>query len=99
MAANPIARDDLAYYTPANTNLVVTTSSSPAAPAVNDLDIDSTALTYSVVTNPTNGTLVAFNSNGTFTYQPNAGFTGVDTFTYRTATVSTLETLPRSPSP
>lgn len=82
MAANPIARDDLAYHTPTNTNLVVTTSSSPAAPAVNDLDIDSTALTYSVVTNPTNGTLVAFNSNGTFTYQPNPGFTGVDTFTY-----------------
>ena len=83
LAANPIARDDLAYYTPTNTSLVVTTSSFPAAPAVNDLDVDSTALTYSVVTNPTNGSLVAFNSNGTFTYQPNSGFSGVDTFTYR----------------
>ena len=85
LAANPIARDDLAYYTPTNTNLVVTISSFPAAPAVNDLDVDSTALTHSVVTHPTNGSLVAFNSNGTFTYQPNSGFSGVDTFTYRSS--------------
>ena len=83
MAANPIARNDMEYYTPANTNLVVTTSSLPAYPAANDLDIDSTSLTYGLVVGPTNGTILAFNSNGTFTYRPNAGFAGVDTFTYR----------------
>ena len=83
MAANPIARDDTAYYTPVGTDLVVTTSSSPAYPAVNDLDVDSTSLTYSVLVGPTNGTILAFNSNGTFTYRPNTAFSGIDTFTYK----------------
>ena len=31
--------------------------------------------------NPTNGTLV-LNSDGSFTYTPNADFSGTDTFTY-----------------
>jgi len=31
---------------------------------------------------PTNGTLVALNSNGSFTYRPNLHFAGIDTFTY-----------------
>jgi len=30
-----------------------------------------------------NGTLVQFNSDGSFTYSPDEGFSGVDTFTYR----------------
>ena len=83
MAANPIARNDMEYYTPANTNLVVTTSSLPAYPAANDLDIDSTSLTYSLVVGPTNGTILSFNSNGTFTYRPNIAFVGIDTLTYK----------------
>ena len=33
-------------------------------------------------TNPLNGTVVMTHSNGTFTYLPNPGFSGVDTFTY-----------------
>jgi Bacterial Ig domain len=37
--------------------------------------------TYSKLTNPSRGT-VTVNSNGTFTYQPNAGFSGTDSFTY-----------------
>jgi large repetitive protein len=36
----------------------------------------------SIVTNPSNGT-VSINPDGTIRYLPNAGFTGVDTFTYR----------------
>ena len=80
---NPVARDDTAYYTPVGTDLVVTTSSSPAYPAVNDLDVDSTALTYSLVAAPANGTVLAFISNGTFTYRPNVAFVGVDTLTYK----------------
>jgi RHS repeat-associated protein len=83
MAANPIARDDAGYFTPAYTDLVVTTSSNPAYLLANDLDIDGSSLLTSVVTSPLNGTLIAFNTNGTFTYRPNAGFTGVDTFTYK----------------
>ena len=33
-------------------------------------------------TNPVNGT-ARFSSNGSFTYKPNPGFQGADTFTYR----------------
>jgi RHS repeat-associated protein len=50
---------------------------------VNDLDVDSGTLTYSVVAGPTNGTLLAFHSTGTFTYRPNVAFVGVDTVTYK----------------
>ncbi len=55
-----------------------------AAPGVlsNDTDAESNPLTAAVVTNPANGTL-ALNPNGSFTYTPNSGFTGGDSFTYR----------------
>jgi large repetitive protein len=38
--------------------------------------------TFSIVTPPTHGTL-NFLSDGTYTYTPNTGYTGVDTFVYR----------------
>ena len=37
---------------------------------------------YTVLTQPTNGTLV-FNPDGTYTYTPNDGFIGEDTFSYQ----------------
>jgi cyclophilin family peptidyl-prolyl cis-trans isomerase len=41
-------------------------------------------LTYSLVSSPEDGTISDFNSStGTFTYTPNAGFVGTDTFQYR----------------
>jgi len=83
MAAAPVARDDSVYFTTLNSDLVVTTSSTPAYLLANDFDVDGGAQTLSVVTSPTNGTLVSFNSNGTFTYRPNTGFTGVDSFSYK----------------
>jgi VCBS repeat-containing protein len=54
-----------------------------AAPGVlaNDSDVDGDSLTATLVTSTTNGTL-AFNSNGSFTYTPNANFFGTDTFKY-----------------
>jgi VCBS repeat-containing protein len=45
-------------------------------------DIDGDALTFSTAQNPTNGTLV-LNSNGTYTYTPNANFNGPDSFSYQ----------------
>jgi hypothetical protein len=50
----------------------------------NDTDVDTALanLTASVVNLPNSGNLV-LNSNGTFTYTPNAGFTGSDRFVYR----------------
>ena len=47
----------------------------------NDIDIDGDTLTVATNTDPSNGTLV-MNTDGTFTYTPNAGFVGTDTFTY-----------------
>jgi hypothetical protein len=43
---------------------------------------DGAALQYSIVTGPTNGT-VAFDADGTYTFTPNAGFTGTDSFTFK----------------
>jgi hypothetical protein len=58
MAANPVAYDDAAFYTNVSTDLVVTTSSSPAHLLANDLDIDGGAITSSVVVGPTSGSIV-----------------------------------------
>ena len=77
--------------------------------STNDLNPDGPAgtETFTVTTQPTNGTLV-FNTDGTYTYTPNADFVGEDTFTYEvcdagnpvacdTATV-TIEVLPNPTS-
>ncbi|MHB8899982.1 MAG: Ig-like domain-containing protein, partial [Thermoguttaceae bacterium] len=49
---------------------------------LNDTDPDGDAMTATVVTQPSHGTLT-FNSNGSFTYTPAANFSGTDTFTYK----------------
>jgi hypothetical protein len=48
----------------------------------NDWDPDEDSLTASVVTGPANGTLVEFNSDGTFEYEPDANYAGPDSFVY-----------------
>ncbi|AMO60359.1 putative outer membrane adhesin like protein [Mycolicibacterium phlei] len=48
----------------------------------NDIDVDGDTLSATLVMGPNNGTLT-LNSNGTFTYTPNANFYGTDTFFYR----------------
>ncbi len=97
----PVAVDD-AHSTAGNTALTV------PAPGVlgNDNDIDSTTLTAVKTSDPTNGT-VTLNADGSFTYTPDTGFTGTDSFTYQaddgnagsnTATV-TVTVLPTSHPP
>jgi uncharacterized repeat protein (TIGR01451 family) len=56
----------------------------PAATGVlaNDLDAEDDPLTALLDSSPSNGDL-AFAADGSFVYTPTAGFTGVDTFTYR----------------
>ncbi|NWK55283.1 cadherin domain-containing protein [Verrucomicrobiaceae bacterium N1E253] len=49
-------------------------------PSLNDFSYDGT-LTFTGMTNPTSGSLVD-NGNGTYTYTPNAGFTGDDVIQY-----------------
>jgi len=73
----PVAADD-AYATDEDTQLVV------AAPGVlgNDTDADGDSLTAVLQTGPADGS-VNFNANGGFTYTPDTGFSGTDSFTYR----------------
>jgi gliding motility-associated-like protein len=47
----------------------------------NDSDIDGPASNYSLVSGPANGVLV-LNISGAYTYTPNAGYNGPDTFVY-----------------
>ena len=72
----PVANDD-AYATSRNTALTV------AAPGVlgNDTDADGDPLTAVQQTGPTNGVLT-LSPDGSFTYTPNGGFVGDDSFTY-----------------
>jgi len=53
------------------------------APGVlgNDTDADGNPLTVIIAVNPTNGTLT-LNPDGSFSYTPNAGYTGSDSFSY-----------------
>ena len=48
----------------------------------NDTDSDLDALTAVILTGPANGTVTLL-ADGLFTYQPNVGFSGTDTFAYR----------------
>jgi VCBS repeat-containing protein len=56
---------------------------SVAAPGVlaNDFDVDGDSLTATLVTSTTHGSL-AFNTDGSFTYTPQANFHGADSFQY-----------------
>ncbi|MBI4307014.1 MAG: tandem-95 repeat protein [Chloroflexi bacterium] len=73
----PVANND-AYSTTQDTTLNV------AAPGVlaNDSDVEGSALAAVLVANPTNGSLT-LNPDGAFTYTPNAGFAGTDSFSYK----------------
>ncbi|MHB1033577.1 MAG: tandem-95 repeat protein [Pirellulales bacterium] len=73
----PVATDD-SYGTTQDMLLSI------AAPGVlaNDNDGDGDSLTAVVEAGPTNGTLLTLNADGSFTYTPNDGFYGTDSFTY-----------------
>jgi M6 family metalloprotease-like protein len=72
----PIAADD-SYTTDRNTALTIT------APGIlgNDTDVEATALTAVLVTDPSHGTLT-LNADGSFTYTPESDWSGTDSFTY-----------------
>lgn len=59
---------------------VFTTMNTPANGTVIGNDIDGNTLTYTLLTNANNGTVVV-NSNGDWTYQPNLNYVGLDSFT------------------
>jgi VCBS repeat-containing protein len=70
----PVASDD-SYTTNEDTLLTGSVLS-------NDSDVDSTPLTAVKVSDPAHGDLT-LNSDGSFTYTPNANFFGTDSFTYK----------------
>ncbi|MEG4925692.1 Ig-like domain-containing protein, partial [Microcoleus sp. F10-B2] len=73
----PVANSDT-YTTPFNTGLNVT----GLGVLINDTDPENDPLTAILVTNPATGS-IALNANGSFSYTPNAGFAGTDSFTYK----------------
>jgi hypothetical protein len=95
-AAGPPTAVNQSYNAVGNTPLAVgTTVTGPAATVsggslLNGDSGDAGCGTLTVTGNtvPANGTVGAVNADGTFTYTPNAGFSGTDTFQY-TITCST----------
>jgi VCBS repeat-containing protein len=73
----PVAVDD-SYITNEDTTFTVAAASVLA----NDSDVDSAALTVSLVSGPAHGT-VTLNADGAFSYTPAANYNGADSFTYK----------------
>ena len=69
----PVARDDALTVNEDGSGRIELRS--------NDSDANNDVLTIRVFTQPSNGTVVK-NPDGTFTYTPDAGFNGSDSFTY-----------------
>ncbi|MEB3356612.1 MAG: DUF4347 domain-containing protein [Synechococcales bacterium] len=103
----PPTADDDSYTTEFETVLTVNAANGVLD---GDSDADGDDLTAAIATNPSNGT-VSLNDNGSFSYTPNAEFSGTDSFTYTvsdgnggsdTATVSITveeEDVPPPPPP
>ncbi len=68
----PVANNNT-YTTPANTTFTRSNV------LTNDTDADGETLTAMLVSSTTNGSLT-LNTDGTFIYVPNAGFSGTDIF-------------------
>lgn len=73
----PVIADD-SFATNEDTPLVV----SAAGVLANDTDLDGDALSAAMVTAPTHGSLT-LNSDGSFTYTPDANYHGPDSFSYQ----------------
>ncbi len=79
-ASLPIGIDDLTYSTALNTAITVNAASGVLA---NDFQVNGSSLTATQVGSATGGTLTSLGSDGSFTFTPTTGFTGVASFTYR----------------
>jgi hypothetical protein len=73
----PVATND-AY----SVNQGATLNVAASGVLANDTDADGDTLTASLVNGPANGTLTLI-ANGSFTYTPDAGYSGSDSFTYK----------------
>jgi RHS repeat-associated protein len=84
----PIAADD-SYATSGGAALMVSATNGVLA---NDLDLDGDMLLAVLLSLPSHGVLT-FAPDGSFTYAPAAGFTGLDSFTYE-ATDGQFDSMP-----
>lgn len=77
------AQNDAPVGVPESFSTPMDTTLNVAAPGVlsNDTDVENNSLTASVVQNPTHGSLT-LNPDGSFTYIPDTGYVGPDSFTY-----------------
>ncbi|MBS0590492.1 MAG: IPT/TIG domain-containing protein, partial [Proteobacteria bacterium] len=97
--ANPPVANNDAYSTVGNTTLVVG-EAPPTTPYVSvsgnvlGNDTGSGTLTITLTQGVTSGILGLNSNTGTFTYKPNAGFTGTDIFKYTITDSSTLTSAP-----
>jgi hypothetical protein len=84
----PIEAGSDAYSVDAGETLTV------EAPGIlaNDIDAEGDALTAALIAGPANGTLV-LNADGSFSYVPNEGFSGTDSFTYQASDGSNLSNI------
>ena len=83
-AQAPFANEE-SYSTPRDTNLTISTDGVLA----NDFDLNLDPLEASIINTTSNGTLDLL-SDGSFTYIPEEGFAGVDSFTYQATEASGL---------
>lgn len=60
----------------------ILTATADTGVLANDTDPDGDVVTATLVTDPSDG-VVTFASDGSFSYTPDSGFTGTDTFTYQ----------------
>ena len=68
----------------ANAQSVSTNEDNAKAITLTASDVDGSALTFSIVSNPANGALSGLNpATGAVTYTPNANFNGADSFTFK----------------
>jgi hypothetical protein len=81
----PIARPNV-FFGAAGATL---TKSANESLLVNDTDIDSPSLSAVLVAGPQHGTL-NLRADGSFSYTPNAGFSGTDTFSYRASDTTSM---------
>lgn len=95
---DPAVANDDSYATGVDTALIITADLGVLA---NDFDAEGDPFTATLIGDVANGTL-ALNADGSFTYTPDAGFTGQDSFTYAltggdTATVTITVGTPPAP--
>lgn len=80
LASVPVAVPDLAFSTPVNTALVISSANSLL---LNDTQVDGGTLTASIVQSPSHGTISGTVSDGTLTFTPTSDYSGTDFFTYK----------------